>query len=94
MNFADMEGAMDEADALLLTVRDNLAEVLSADRQYDETIQLHEIQHGRVADGRRTRRLAGAAPVKRIARNTWMGGDREAGEDLWTVLAEDCRRYL
>ena len=29
-----------------------------------------------------------------IARNTWMGGDRDAGEDLWTVLAEDCRRYL
>ena len=32
--------------------------------------------------------------VNEIARNTWMGGDREAGEDLWTVLAEDCRRYL
>ena len=91
---ADMEGARDEADMTLLTVRDNLAEVLSADRQYEEAIQLYEhnmdvlltvVERG----DWRVLRLR-----NEIARNTWMGGDRDAGEDLWTVLAEDCRRYL
>ena len=91
---ADMEGARDEADMTLLTVRDNLAEVLSADRHYDEAIALYEhnmdvlltvAEHG----DWRVLRLR-----NEIARNTWMGGDRDAGEDLWTVLAEDCRRYL
>ena len=91
---ADMEGMRDEADMTLLTVRDNLAEVLSADRHYDEAIALYEhnmdvlltvAEHG----DWRVLRLR-----NEIARNTWMGGDRDAGEDLWTVLAEDCRRYL
>lgn len=91
---ADMEGTRDEADMTLLTVRDNLAEVLSADRHYDEAIALYEhnmdvlltvAEHG----DWRVLRLR-----NEIARNTWMGGDRDAGEDLWTVLAEDCRRYL
>lgn len=91
---ADMEGARDEADMTLLTVRDNLAEVLSAGREYEEAIQLYEhnmdvlltvAEHG----DWRVLRLR-----NEIARNTWMGGDRAAGEDLWTVLAEDCRRYL
>ena len=91
---ADMEGTCDEADMTLLTVRDNLAEVLSADRHYDEAIALYEhnmdvlltvAEHG----DWRVLRLR-----NEIARNTWMGGDRDAGEDLWTVLAEDCRRYL
>ena len=91
---ADMEGARDEADMTLLTVRDNLAEVLSADRHYDEAIALYEhnmdvlltvVERG----DWRVLRLR-----NEIARNTWMGGDRDAGEDLWTVLAEDCRRYL
>lgn len=91
---ADMEGTRDEADMALLTVRDNLAEVLSADRHYDEAIALYEhnmdvlltvAEHG----DWRVLRLR-----NEIARNTWMGGDRDAGEDLWTVLAEDCRRYL
>ena len=91
---ADMEGTRDEAHMTLLTVRDNLAEVLSADRHYDEAIALYEhnmdvlltvAEHG----DWRVLRLR-----NEIARNTWMGGDRDAGEDLWTVLAEDCRRYL
>lgn len=91
---ADMEGTRDEADMTLLTVRDNLAEVLSADRHYGEAIALYEhnmdvlltvAEHG----DWRVLRLR-----NEIARNTWMGGDRDAGEDLWTVLAEDCRRYL
>ena len=91
---ADMEGTRDEADMTLLTVRDNLAEVLSADRHYDEAIALYEhnmdvlltvAEHG----DWRVLRLR-----NEIAHNTWMGGDRDAGEDLWTVLAEDCRRYL
>ena len=91
---ADMEGTRDEADMTLLTVRDNLAEVLSADRHYDEAIALYE--HN--MDVLLTVAEHGDWWVLRlrneIARNTWMGGDRDAGEDLWTVLAEDCRRYL
>ena len=91
---ADMEGARDDADMTLLTVRDNLAEVLSADRQYEEAIQLYE--HN--MDVLLTVAERGDWRVLRlrneIARNTWMGGDWDAGEDLWTVLAEDCRRYL
>ena len=91
---ADMEGMRDEADMTLLTVRDNLAEVLSADRHYDEAIALYE--HN--MDVPLTVAEHGDWWVLRlrneIARNTWMGGDRDAGEDLWTVLAEDCRRYL
>ncbi len=91
---ADMEGTRDEADMTLLTVRDNLAEVLSADRHYDEAIALYE--HN--MDVLLTVAERGDWRVLRlrneIARNTWMGGDRDAGEDLWTVLAEDCRRYL
>ena len=78
----------------LLTVRDNLAEVLSADRHYDEAIALYE----RNMDALLTVADHGDWRVLRlrneIARNTWMGGDRVAGEGLWTVLAEDCRRYL
>ena len=91
---ADMEETRDEADMTLLTVRDNLAEVLSADRHYDEAIALYE--HN--MDALLTVVERGDWRVLRlrneIARNTWMGGDRDAGEDLWTVLAEDCRRYL
>ena len=91
---ADMEGTQDEDDMTLLTVRDNLAEVLSADRHYGEAIELYE----RNMDVLLTVAERGDWRVLRlrneIARNTWMGGDREAGEDLWTVLAEDCRRYL
>ena len=91
---ADMEPECDEEDMTVLTVRDNLAEVLSADRQYEEAIRLYETNLEillRVADfgDWRVLRLR-----NEIARNTWMGGDRDAGEDLWTVLAEDCRRYL
>ena len=91
---SEMEGQREEADMTLLTVRDNLAEVLSADRQYEEALHLYEINMEallRIADRGdwRVLRLR-----NEIARNTWMGGDREAGEDLWTVLAEDCRRYL
>ena len=91
---ADMEETRDEADMTLLTVRDNLAEVLSADRHYDEAIALYE----RNMDALLTVVERSDWRVLRlrneIARNTWMGGDRDAGEDLWTVLAEDCRRYL
>ena len=91
---SEMEGQREEADMTLLTVRDNLAEVLSADRCYDEAIALYE----RNMDVLLTVVERGDWRVLRlrneIARNTWMGGDREAGEDLWTVLAEDCRRYL
>ena len=91
---ADMEHQCDEEDMTVLTVRDNLAEVLSADRQYEEAIRLYEtnmdillrfVDHG---DWRVLRLRS------EIARNTWMGGDRAVGEQLWTVLAEDCRRYL
>ena len=39
---ADMEPECDEEDMTVLTVRDNLAEVLSADRQYEEAIRLYE----------------------------------------------------
>ncbi|MFQ9341157.1 MAG: hypothetical protein ACLR2J_10255, partial [Actinomyces sp.] len=39
---SEMEGQREEADMTLLTVRDNLAEVLSADRCYDEAIALYE----------------------------------------------------
>ncbi len=90
----DMEPLCDEEDMTVLTVRDNLAEVLSADRQYEEAIRLYERNLQallRVADRGdwRVLRLR-----NEIARNTWMGGDRVAGEGLWTVLAEDCRRYL
>ena len=90
----DMEPLCDEEDMTVLTVRDNLAEVLSADRQYEEAIRLYERNLQallRVADRGdwRVLRLR-----NEIARNTWMGGDRVAGESLWTVLAEDCRRYL
>ena len=91
---SEMEGQREEADMTLLTVRDNLAEVLSADRCYDEAIALYE----RNMDALLTVADHGDWRVLRlrneIARNTWMGGDRDAGEDLWTVLAEDCRRYL
>ena len=91
---ADMEPQCEAEDMTVLTVRDNLAEVLSADRQYEEALRLYEINMEallRITDRGdwRVLRLR-----NEIARNTWMGGDREAGEDLWTVLAEDCRRYL
>mgnify|MGYP001727814825 CR=1 FL=1 len=91
---ADMEPQCEAEDMTVLTVRDNLAEVLSADRQYEEALHLYEINMEallRITDRGdwRVLRLR-----NEIARNTWMGGDREAGEDLWTVLAEDCRRYL
>lgn len=90
----EMEAQCEEADMTLLTVRDNLAEVLSADRHYNEAIALYE----RNMDALLTVADHGDWRVLRlrneIARNTWMGGDRDAGEDLWTVLAEDCRRYL
>ena len=91
---ADMEPQCEAEDMTVLTVRDNLAEVLSADRQYEEALHLYEINMEallRITDRGdwRVLRLR-----NEIARNTWMGGDREAGEDLLTVLAEDCRRYL
>ena len=90
----DMEPLCDEEDMTVLTVRDNLAEVLSADRQYEEAIRLYErnlqaLLHVADRGDWRVLRLR-----NEIARNTWMGGDRVAGEGLWTVLAEDCRRYL
>lgn len=91
---ADMESQCDQEDLTLLTVRDNLAEVLSAMRQYEEAVRLYETNMEallRVADRGDWRVLRLRSE---IARNTWMGGDRVAGEDLWTVLAEDCRRYL
>ena len=91
---SELEEQSEESDMTLLTVRDNLAEVLSADRCYDEAIALYE----RNMDALLTVADHGDWRVLRlrneIARNTWMGGDRDAGEDLWTVLAEDCRRYL
>ena len=91
---SELEEQREESDMTLLTVRDNLAEVLSADRCYDEAIALYE----RNMDALLTVADHGDWRVLRlrneIARNTWMGGDRDAGEDLWTVLAEDCRRYL
>ena len=40
---ADMEPQCEAEDMTVLTVRDNLAEVLSADRQYEEALHLYEI---------------------------------------------------
>lgn len=91
---ADMVEQREETDVTVLTVRDNLAEVLSANRHYEEAIELYETN----MDALLTVADRGDWRVLRlrceIARNVWMGGERERGEDLWTVLAEDCRRYL
>lgn len=90
----DMEAQRDPADTTLLTVRDNLAEVLSADREYEEAIGLYEEN----MDALLSVTDRGDWRVLRlrheIARNTWMSGERNGGEDLWRILAEDCRRYL
>lgn len=90
----DMEGQLEATDATVLTVRDNLAEVLSADRHYEEAIRLYETNMVALLTVAERGDWRVLRLRNEIARNVWMGGDRSGGEDLWTVLAEDCRRYL
>ncbi|WP_242649294.1 hypothetical protein [Schaalia meyeri] len=75
----DMEGQLEATDATVLTVRDNLAEVLSADRHYEEAIRLYETNMAALLTVAERGDWRVLRLRNEIARNVWMGGDRSGG---------------
>ena len=90
----DLRKKLKPSDPVVLTTRDNLAEVLAADGQLERSSE----EYGKVMRGLLEAGSADDPRVLRIrheiASNTHAMGDEVEAREMWSVLVEDCRRYL
>ncbi len=90
----DMGAELDPDDPMLLTIRDNLAEVLALDEQWDAAIALYEELVKDVIPVWGQGSELTLSIRDSLAACLFASGDVEKARQLWSVLTQDCRRFL